>query len=187
MATALLALAIISTGLYAGFMLTFRTGIMPALAQLSDEQFLAAMRRINEVVPRPLFLLTFFSYVAFPALSLAFPVGGRTGTQRWLLIAGLVCAVISHLITMGGNVPLNNALAAAEKKGTEKGTGNKGTETGTGTGNKGTGAEKEPEEEAARGDREARTAFEPRWNRLHLVRTLFTVASFALVVSSALS
>ncbi|MEO3973952.1 anthrone oxygenase family protein [Streptomyces sp. CAU 1734] len=156
MATALLALAIISNGLYAGFMLTFRTGIMPALARLTDEQFAAAMRRINEVVPRPLFLLTFFAIVVFPAVALVVPVEGRSGTQLWLIIAGLVCAVVNHLITVAGNVPLNNALAASEKSGEIS-------------------------------DHEARTAFEPRWNRLHLIRTLFTIAAFALLVSAALS
>ncbi|MFI1399966.1 DUF1772 domain-containing protein [Streptomyces sp. NPDC020681] len=155
MATTLLALAIISTGLYAGFMLTFQTGIMPALAMLSDDQFVPAMRRINEVVPRPLFLLIFFSIMAFPAAALAVPVDGRTDTQRWLIIAGLVCAVINHLITMAGNVPLNNALAASEK------------------------ASPPPP------DSEVRAAFEPRWNRLHLIRTLFTIASFALLVAAA--
>ncbi|MFI6286447.1 DUF1772 domain-containing protein [Streptomyces sp. NPDC051018] len=162
MATVLLALAIISTGLYAGFMLTFRTGVMPALARLSDEQFLAAMRRINEVVPRPLFLLTFFGIIVFPAVCLVVPVDDRGDTQLWLLVAGLVCSVINHIITVAGNVPLNNALAAAEKDGA----------SGDGSG---------------RADSEVRAAFEPRWNRLHLVRTLFTIAAFVLLVSSALS
>ncbi len=156
MATVLLALAIISNGLYAGFMLTFRTAVMPALAQLTDSQFLAAMRRINEVVPRPLFLLTFAAIIVFPALAIAFPVDDRSDPQLWLLVVGLVCAVINHLITIAGNIPLNNALAAAEKA------------------------------TPAAPDTEVRAAFEPRWNGLHLVRTLFTIAAFALMVVAAL-
>ncbi|MFF0447490.1 DUF1772 domain-containing protein [Streptomyces sp. NPDC004609] len=162
MATVLLALAIISTGLYGGFMLTFRTGVMPALARLSDEQFLAAMRRINEVVPRPLFLSTFFGIIVFPAVCLVVPVDERSDTALWLLVAGLACSVVNHVITIAGNIPLNNALAASEKRGAP-----------------GTGGD--------RADSEARAAFEPRWNRLHLVRTLFTIAAFVLLVSSALS
>ncbi len=51
MTSLLLVLATIVTGLYAGFMLTFLTGIMPGLADLTDEQFAAAMRRFNEKVP----------------------------------------------------------------------------------------------------------------------------------------
>lgn len=156
MATLLLALAIIATGLYAGMMLIFRTGIMPALARLSDDQFVTVMSRINEAVPRAVFMLVFLSIVVFPAAALAVPVDGRTDTQRWLIIAGLVCAVLNHLITIGGNVPLNKALASAESA--------------------------SPAVPAG----QARAAFESRWNLFHLIRTLFTLASFALLVSAAL-
>ncbi|WP_351236217.1 DUF1772 domain-containing protein [Streptomyces sp. NPDC002133] len=114
MATLLLALAVISTGLYAGFMLVFRTGIMPALARLSDDQFVPVMRRINEEIPRAVFLVVFLAIIAFPAASLAVPVEGRSDNQMWLILAGLVCAALNHLVTIVGNIPLNNALAAFE-------------------------------------------------------------------------
>ncbi|MGW0552702.1 anthrone oxygenase family protein [Streptomyces sp. NPDC002926] len=156
MATLLLALAVISTGLYAGMMLIFRTGIMPALARLTDDQFVTVMGRINEAVPRAVFLLVFLAIVVFPAAALAVPVDGRTDTQRWLIIAGLVCAVLNHLITIGGNIPLNNALASAESA--------------------------SPAVPAG----QARATFESRWNLFHLIRTLFTLASFALLVSATL-
>ncbi|MFE7772986.1 DUF1772 domain-containing protein [Streptomyces sp. NPDC057445] len=113
-ATLLLALAVISTGLYAGFMLIFQTGIMPALAELSDEQFVAAMRRINEEVPRAVFLVVFLAIIVFPAAALAVPVEGRSDTQMCLVLAGLVCAALNHLITVAGNIPLNSALASSE-------------------------------------------------------------------------
>ncbi|MFI1013160.1 DUF1772 domain-containing protein [Streptomyces sp. NPDC020965] len=195
MATVLLALAIISTGLYAGFMLSFQTAIMPALARLDDDHFLAAMRRVNEVVPRPLFLLTFFSIIVFPAVSLAVPVDGRSDTQRWLLVAGLACSVINHLVTVAGNVPLNNALAASERA-SEEASKRAPEQSGRSEGSRGSERAGEsvsevPGERGAQSgragaDRAARMAFEPRWNRLHLIRTLFTLAAFALVVSSAL-
>ncbi|WP_405780695.1 DUF1772 domain-containing protein [Streptomyces sp. NBC_00859] len=153
MATTLLALAVLSTGLYAGFMFAFAVGVMPGLKLLTDEQFSAAMRRINEKVPGPWFLLVFLGVVALPAVALAVAVDGRTGTARWLLAAGLACAVVSHLVTVAGNVPLNSALAAP----------------------------------AGRGDGAARAAFETRWNRLHLVRTVVSTAAFALVTGSALA
>ncbi|MFJ6635956.1 DUF1772 domain-containing protein [Streptomyces sp. NPDC091376] len=114
MASLLLALAVISTGLYAGFMLIFQIGIMPALARLSDDQFVPAMRRINEEVPRAVFLAVFLAVVAFPAAALAVPGEGRSDTRMWLIVAGLVCAVLNHLITIAGNIPLNNALASSE-------------------------------------------------------------------------
>ncbi|MEV6245574.1 anthrone oxygenase family protein [Streptomyces sp. NPDC051742] len=117
MASLLLALAVGCTGLYAGFMLIFQTGIMPALARLTDAEFVTAMRRINEYVPKGVFLTVFLGVVALPAAAFFVPVDGRTDTQKWLVLAGLVCAVLNHLVTIGGNVPLNNALAASEAPG----------------------------------------------------------------------
>ncbi|MFF0474255.1 DUF1772 domain-containing protein [Streptomyces sp. NPDC004284] len=114
MATLLLALAVGSTGLYAGFLLIFQTGIMPALARLTDPEFVTAMRRINEYVPRAVFLTVFLGVIAFPAAAFLVPQDGRTDTQKWLVLAGLVSAALNHLVTIGGNVPLNTALAASQ-------------------------------------------------------------------------
>ncbi|MGW1406253.1 anthrone oxygenase family protein [Streptomyces sp. NPDC002403] len=139
-----LALAVITTGLYAGFMLTFLIAIMPGIAALPDERFTAAMRRFNEKVPGPAFLVLFLGVIAFPAVV---AVGGDGGSDRVLAVAALVCAVAGHLITIAGNIPLNTALAQSE-----------GGDDGA-----------------------ARTAFESRWNRLHRVRTLLSLAAFALL------
>lgn len=114
MADLLLALAVIATGLYAGFMLIFQTGVMPALARLSDDRFVPAMRRINEEVPRPVFLVVFLTVIVFPAAALAVPGEDGSGTRTWLVAAGLVCAALNHLVTIAGNIPLNNALASSE-------------------------------------------------------------------------
>ncbi|MFJ6011636.1 anthrone oxygenase family protein [Streptomyces sp. NPDC092952] len=109
----LLILAVITTGLYAGFMLTFLIAVMPGLATLPDEQFTAAMRRFNEKVPGPVFLCLFLGVIAFPAAVVVVGVGdGDTG--RAPAIAALVCAAAGHLITIAGNIPLNSALARSE-------------------------------------------------------------------------
>ncbi|MFD5427509.1 DUF1772 domain-containing protein [Streptomyces sp. NPDC127084] len=113
MASLLLAFAVVSTGLYAGFLLIFQTGIMPALARLSDEQFVAAMRRVNEEVPRAVFLAVFLAVIVFPVAALAVPTQGRSAGQIWLLVVGVVCAALNHLVTIAGNIPLNNALASS--------------------------------------------------------------------------
>ncbi|MFF1506092.1 DUF1772 domain-containing protein [Streptomyces sp. NPDC058326] len=122
MASLLLALAVGCTGLYAGFMLIFQTGIMSALARLTDAEFVTAMRRINEYVPKAVFLTVFLGAVAFPAAAFLVPVDDRTDTQKWLVLAGLVCAVLNHAVTIGGNVPLNTALAASEATGDDPAT-----------------------------------------------------------------
>ncbi|MBT2493615.1 DUF1772 domain-containing protein [Streptomyces sp. ISL-96] len=93
--------------------------------------------------------------VAFPAAALAVPGDDRSAAEWGLLGAGLGLVILNHLITIAGNIPLNNALAASEQTDTT--------------------------------DRDARAAFETRWNRLHLVRTLLVTAGFALVVSASLA
>ncbi|PRH78276.1 DUF1772 domain-containing protein [Streptomyces solincola] len=113
MPTLLLGLAIVSTGLYAGFMLVFQTGVMPALARLDDAHFVTAMRQVNALMPRGVFMTVFAGVLVFPPLVWAMPVDGRSEEATWLTIAGTVCAIANHLVTVVGNVPLNNALAAA--------------------------------------------------------------------------
>ncbi|MEW2180247.1 anthrone oxygenase family protein [Streptomyces sp. NPDC005406] len=106
-----LPLAVIVTGLYGGFMLTFLVAIMPGLAALPDEGFTAAMRRFNEKVPGPLFLVLFLGVIVFPVVALFTEYGGR----RWPLVAvAVACSVASHLVTIAGNIPLNKALAESE-------------------------------------------------------------------------
>ncbi|THA72153.1 DUF1772 domain-containing protein [Streptomyces sp. A0958] len=111
MASLFLTLALIATGLYAGFLLTFLIAVMPGLAALSDEDFTTAMRRFNEKVPGPVFLVIFLGAVAFPVV----PILTETGERGWpLLTLALACAVVSHLVTIAGNIPLNKALADSE-------------------------------------------------------------------------
>ncbi|MFJ6248135.1 MULTISPECIES: DUF1772 domain-containing protein [unclassified Streptomyces] len=111
MATLLLAPAVVCTGLCAGFMLVFLTGVMPVLARLTGDGFVTAMRRINEYVPRAVFLTVLLGVIAFPAAAFPVPVAGRTDAQTWCVLAGLACAVLNHLVALGGNIPLDNTLA----------------------------------------------------------------------------
>ncbi|MFJ4967978.1 DUF1772 domain-containing protein [Streptomyces sp. NPDC088755] len=114
MTSLFLVLSVIVTGLYAGFMLAFLTAIMPGLAALTDEQFTAAMRRFNEKVPRPLFLVLFLGVVALPAAALFTGLGEHDAVEGPALVGALVCVVAGHLVTIAGNIPLNNALATSE-------------------------------------------------------------------------
>lgn len=147
-----LTLAVITTGLYAGFLLTFLIAIMPGLAALPDDRFTAAMRRLNEKVPGPVFLVVFLGAIVFPAVA----VFTENGEKWWALVAvALACAVVSHLVTIGGNIPLNKALAEAEGEG------------------------------GGGGDSAARTAFEARWNAFHQFRTVLSLIAFVLLAAAA--
>ncbi|MFH8435838.1 DUF1772 domain-containing protein [Streptomyces sp. NPDC018007] len=114
MTSLFLVLATIVNGLYAGFMLTFLIAIMPGLTELTDQQFTAAMRRFNEKVPGPAFLVLFLGVVALPAAAFLTGLGEHDEVTGPAVLAALICVIIGHLITVIGNIPLNNALAASE-------------------------------------------------------------------------
>lgn len=113
--------ALICTGLYAGFMLAFLSGVMPALKEVDDAaSYTLVMRAVNRKVPGPLFLLLFLGSLAFPAVSFFVAPEARDGSGAALVGAAAVCALVGHLITSGGNVPLNSALESSRGRGDER-------------------------------------------------------------------
>ncbi|MFD3972687.1 DUF1772 domain-containing protein [Streptomyces cyaneofuscatus] len=120
MPEALEILALACTGLYAGYMLSFLSGVMPALKEVDDASFTSVMRTVNRKVPGPLFLFLFLGSLAFPAVSFFVAPDGRAGGDTTLVGAAALCALVGHLITSGGNVPLNNALESSKGRGDER-------------------------------------------------------------------
>ncbi|WP_258044519.1 DUF1772 domain-containing protein [Streptomyces sp. SM11] len=113
-------LALACTGLYAGYMLAFLSGVMPALKEVDDASFTLIMRTVNRKVPGPLFLVLFLGSLAFPVASFFVEPDGRAGGDTALVGVAAVCALVGHLVTSGGNVPLNNALEASKGRGDER-------------------------------------------------------------------
>ena len=72
---------------------------------MDDATFAAVMNRINVVIVNPVFLTVF---LGAPALAVALLVWDRS---PWA-IAGAALAVVTLLVTVVFNIPLNNALAA---------------------------------------------------------------------------
>lgn len=95
----------LGAGLLAGLYFAFAVAVMPGLRGLDDAAFVNAMNRINVSIVNPIFLLVFF---AAPALAVVASVLVRS---PWAY-AGAVLGVITLLITIVANVPLNDALAA---------------------------------------------------------------------------
>ncbi|WP_338676890.1 DUF1772 domain-containing protein [Streptomyces sp. SCSIO 30461] len=60
-----------------------------------------------------MFLTVFLAVIVFPVATLAVPTEERSAGRMWLLVAGSVCAILNHLITIVGNIPLNDALASS--------------------------------------------------------------------------
>lgn len=105
----------VGSGIVAGIWFTFSNFVMAALARLPAEQGAAAMRTINVTVLNPGFFLLF---LGTGAASLALAV---LSFVRWeqpgsgLLLLGCVLYLVGSIgVTIVGNVPLNQALAAAK-------------------------------------------------------------------------
>lgn len=106
--------AAVASGLMAGVFFAFSVFVMGALARLPAPQGIAAMQSINIVVINPLFLGVLFGTgvlgLALALLSLA--AGAASGL--WLISGAVLYVGGTILVTMFGNVPLNNALARAD-------------------------------------------------------------------------
>lgn len=104
----LLAAALLA-GLQAGTYFTWATGVMPGLADVDDRTFVSTMQSVNVAIVNPVFMLTF---LGAPLLAGVAIWAGGPAARPWT-VAATVLAVGTVVVTVAGNVPLNDALAAA--------------------------------------------------------------------------
>ena len=115
----LLSLSIVASAfgsaILGGFFLSWSNLVMPALARIPAIAGIAAMNATNEVVYNPLFFLLFMGVPLLGAL-LAIHAAmnlGRSGSPA--IVAGAVLVICGMFgVTMFGNVPMNEALAALD-------------------------------------------------------------------------
>lgn len=139
-------------GLQAGVYFVFSVGVMPGLAHVDDSTFVSTLQAINVSIVNPIFLL---SFVGAPLLCAIAVVTSASGSRRWV-IAAAVLAIATVVITGAGNIPLNDALAAAGPV------------------------------DAIGDLSAVRTAFEAPWVRLNLLRTATSAAALlALAIAAA--
>jgi uncharacterized membrane protein len=104
-----LLVATLVAGLQAGTYFTWSTGVMPGLARVDDRTFISAMQQMNVAIVNPLFIATF---LGAPLLAGAAVVVAGPQARPWA-IAATALAVGTLVISFAGNIPLNDALAAA--------------------------------------------------------------------------
>ncbi len=105
--------ALTGCGLIGGVFFAFSSFVMKALSRLPSSEGIAAMQSINVVVLNRSFLGV-FTGTAVISLLLAVLSLFRWGSPAavWFLCAGLLYVVGTFLVTIAGNVPLNDRLAA---------------------------------------------------------------------------
>ncbi|GAA4849782.1 DUF1772 domain-containing protein [Kitasatospora terrestris] len=113
MSRIVLLLAAVSTGLFAGFCFCYTVVVTRGLARLGDEQYVTAMRRLNEVVPSVPFFLVFIGSLLFTVTAYVLHRPLQPTTQTWLIGAAAVCCLVSVVVSATGNIPLNGELASA--------------------------------------------------------------------------
>lgn len=119
---ALVLAAALGSGLMAGVFYAFSTGVMPGLRRLPEPPGAAAMQAINIAVINPLFLGAFVGTALFCVAT------GVTAVVSWgdegslAALVGSACYLVGAVVvTAAANVPLNNALAAADPASPEGG------------------------------------------------------------------
>lgn len=105
-------IAAIGSGLLAGLYFAYSNSVMPALAKMPPAQGITAFNHVNVVIMNPAFLGLFMGIAVLSLLLIAAALLGWTLRPGWV-IAGAALYLIGHIaVTMGVNVPMNNALAA---------------------------------------------------------------------------
>lgn len=101
--------ATVAIGLSAGVFYTFQVSIVRALAAVDDITYVATFQSINRTIVNPWFVSVFLGAPALAGAALALHWGaGRPLVAA--IVAGLALQVASVVITVAGNIPLNEAL-----------------------------------------------------------------------------
>jgi uncharacterized membrane protein len=112
--TALAIAALLGSSVIGGVFFAFSSFIMKSLARLPSSEGIAAMQSINVVVLNRSFLGTFMGTATIALLLIVLSIG-RWGTEAspLFLTGAILYFVGTFVVTIAGNVPLNNRLAAA--------------------------------------------------------------------------
>jgi len=103
--------SMIAMGLISGVYYAFSCAVMPGLARADDRTFLDVMRRINDAIVNPMFMLSFFGAFALTGTAVALQrrLGKRKATPWIVAAAALYGAALA--VTVAANIPLNDEIA----------------------------------------------------------------------------
>jgi uncharacterized membrane protein len=93
-----------------GIYLAFSLMVMPALARLTAAQATATMQEINRRAGQGVFIVVFLGSALLAVVLSLVEVFVLPGETAALLLAGAALSFSSAVVTVVGNVPLNNRL-----------------------------------------------------------------------------
>ncbi len=145
---------LIITGLSAGLWYAWAVSVIPGTKKVTDITYLETMQHINRAILNPWFFIVFFGPLIGMVASGIIQYNVAINSTFWLMVAALATYLIGTFgVTALGNVPLNDSLDVVKLN---------------------TLTMKDLES--------VRVGYEVPWNRLHMVRTAFSVISFVLLL-----
>ncbi len=109
----LLMVATITMGIGAGVYMLYSFAIMPGLAKTDDRTFVGAFQQIDTAIVGPFLIVFFIAPLVSAALAAALHLGGDDRSGLVLIAGAIVVQLVMLGITLGVNVPLNDAIKAA--------------------------------------------------------------------------
>jgi len=105
-------IALLGSAMVGGVFFAFSSFVMRALAKMPAAEGIAAMQSINVVVINPSFLGAFMGTAVLSLLMGGFALAGLGHPSASFFLGGVVFYLVgTFLVTMLGNVPLNDRLA----------------------------------------------------------------------------
>lgn len=144
---------ILFTGLTAGLCFTWSNAVTTGIGRLDDFSFLRSFQAMNRAIINQSFLLVFFSPTVLLFVNAFLFKDASQNTFTSFLVAAILFFIGVSLVTIFKNVPLNELLDQTTLEAATK-------------------------VELA----DLRKTFEQPWNRWHMVRTICSFASFALLL-----
>lgn len=148
---------ILLTGLSAGLCFTWTNAITPGIGRLDDLGYLQSFQEMNRAIINPIFLIVFFGPFFLHIINVYLNRNQPSAIFWMVFTAGILYIAGVIVITIFGNIPLNELLENAEL-----------------------------EMLSPDSLKQLRNNFENKWNLLHLIRTITAVLSFVLLIITLL-
>jgi uncharacterized membrane protein len=108
-------IALLGSAVVGGVFFAFSSFVMKALARVPSPEGIAAMQSINVVVINPSFLVAFMGTALLSVCVVALVLVSRSHPSMMFFVTGATFYFVgTFLVTIFGNVPLNNRLASVQ-------------------------------------------------------------------------
>ncbi len=152
----LIFLSALLSGLVAGLFYGYDCSVIKGLGKLGDKEYLSAFQSINKAILNPYFFVSFIGCLLVLPVTAWISFNQAPGICFYLLLSAAVVYIVGvFAVTIFGNVPLNEQVAALDLNSL-------------------------PGKDMA----EIRRNFENKWNFLHHIRTAASIVSFGLTLLS---